>query len=190
MNKPTNFNDLLELQRVLDENIEKNRNNGFVPRERKDLDIILAIDDEFQEWLRELPYEYNFKTWKQKEYNREKELEELTDILFFFLQRCNSKTRKKYNNTYLECCEKSYIETIFNTIGEVEEDKYFIINLNEAIERFKYDLHRGAVGFAFFNYIRCVCIRKFTKEDLLNTYWEKWQKNMTRINKDWILEGK
>lgn len=175
MNKPTSFNDLLELQKVLDENIEKNRSNGFVPRKRSLLDILLAIDDEFQEWLRELPYEYNFKTRKQKEYSREKELEELTDVLFFFLQYFN-----KYvyiPNYYAKLFEQDY----FDKIG---------LELYYLITDFKYNLWGNTDLTAFYNYMQIVYKRGFTKEDLLNTYWEKWQKNLTRINKDWILEGK
>lgn len=175
MNKPANFNDLLELQRVLDENIEKNRSNGFVPRKRKILDILLATDDEFQEWLRELPKEYNFKTWKQKEYSREKELEELTDILFFFLQYFNKCAyTPKY---YAEFFEQDY----FDKIG---------LELYYLITDFKYNLWGKTGSTAFYNYMQIVYKRGFTKEDLLNTYCEKWQKNMTRINKDWILKGK
>lgn len=91
MKKPTNFRELLELQRILDMETAKPRENGFEPRKRNEQDILSALDDEFQEWQKELPYEYNFKTWKQKEYNREKELEEFVDVLFFFLQYVNYK---------------------------------------------------------------------------------------------------
>lgn len=180
MNKPTNFNDLLELQKNLDENIEKNRSNGFVPRKRGLLDILLAIDDEFQEWLRELPYECNFKTWKQKEYSREKELEELTDVLFFFLQYFNRYfvDIDNYKNNYCrDFFERNYYD-------EINQD------LNSLIRDFKYDLWGISDLTAFYDYMKIVYKRGFTKEDLLETYWEKWQKNMTRINKDWILEGK
>ena len=85
ISKPRSFDDLLYLQKLLDNEVSKPRKNGFVPRKRNDMDILSALDDEFQEWQKELPYEYNFKTWKQKEYSREKELEEFVDILFFFL---------------------------------------------------------------------------------------------------------
>lgn len=180
MNKPTNFNDLLELQRVLDENIEKSRSNGFVPRKRSLLDILLAIDDEFQEWLKELPYELNFKTWKQKEYSREKELEELTDVLFFFLQYC--RAAKKYDYKF-----------IFQNFENWEMHNYTFLKekgFEYWIAEFKYDLWSENIEFSFSEYLKLVYFRGFTKEDLLNTYWKKWQKNMTRINKDWILEGK
>lgn len=181
MNKPTYFGDLLNLQRILDKAIEKIRNNGFVPRKRNVLDILLAIDDEFQEWCRELPQEYNFKTWKQKEYSREKELEELTDILFFFLQYCNVARE----------IEKVSISTVFSFSGtEKTEFKSIETSLNYLISKFKFNLWNETKDFAFYDYMQIVYFRGFTKEDLLNTYWEKWQKNMTRINKDWILEGK
>ena len=173
MKKPTNFRELLELQRILDENIEKNRSNGFVPRKRSLLDILLAIDDEVQEWLRELPQEYNFKTWKQKLYSREKELEELTDILFFFLQYFNNCLidRDKYKNSYC----RSFFERDYYDI-ELKKDLQFII------QEFKYDLWNINDLTTFYDYMKIVHKRGFTKEDLLNTYWEKWQKNITRIN--------
>lgn len=180
MNKPTNFNDLLELQRILDENIEKNRKNGFVPRKRNVLDILLAIDDEFQEWLRELPKEYNFKTWKQKEYSREKELEELTDVLFFFLQYFNRyfiDVDNYKNNFCRDFFERNYYD-------EIDQELYSVIM------DFKYDLWNRNDLTTFYDYMKIVYKRGFTRQDLLETYWEKWQKNITRINKDWILEGK
>lgn len=84
--KDITFADLLELQKQLDEEVVKPRDNGFVPRETCILDLTLALDDEFQEWLRELPDKYNFKVWKQKVWDREKEITEITDCLFFFLK--------------------------------------------------------------------------------------------------------
>ena len=88
------FKELLGMQKQLDETVEKPRKSGYIPRKRTLLDIKLALDDEFQEWLRELPDEYNFKTWKEKEYDREKELIELVDVLFFLLQWINAIVEK------------------------------------------------------------------------------------------------
>lgn len=180
ISKPICFLDLLELQRILDKEIAKSRNNGFIPRKRDELDILLAIDDEFQEWLRELPQEYNFKTWKQKEYSREKELEELTDVLFFFLQYAN--------NFFVDFNEYKidYYKKFFSDYGESYRNR----DLMSCIRDFKCDLWSRNDMTVFLDYISICKNRGFTKEDLLNTYWKKWQKNMTRINKDWILEGK
>ena len=81
--KPEIFEELLNLQRILDENTGKTRQNGFIPRERNKMDIILSLDDEFQEWLKELPSELNFKTWKEKNIVKIKNLRNLQ--IFYFL---------------------------------------------------------------------------------------------------------
>ncbi len=83
LKKPETFKDLLNLQRILDENTGKTRQNGFIPRERNKMDIILSLDDEFQEWLKELPSELNFKTWKEKNIVKIKNLRNLQ--IFYFL---------------------------------------------------------------------------------------------------------
>lgn len=68
--KPKTFEELLIFQEILGGKVGEPRPNGFTPRKRTITDILLSLDDEFQEWLRELPQEYNFKTWKQKEYEK------------------------------------------------------------------------------------------------------------------------
>lgn len=46
LKKPTDFNEMLECQATLDRRIADERENGFVPRKRCELDILLALDDE------------------------------------------------------------------------------------------------------------------------------------------------
>lgn len=120
--KDIEFTDLLKLQKQLDEEVAKPRPNGFVPRERTLLDIKLALDDEFQEWLRELPQELNFKTWKEKEYKREDELIEITDCLFFILQWLNSKDT---TNFMLEI----YSDRFENFAKNIETDLELLISI-------------------------------------------------------------
>lgn len=186
--KPENFKDLLYLQKILDDEVAKPRKNSFVPRKREELDILLSIDDEFQEWLKELPKIYNFKTWKQKEYDLEKELEELTDILFFFLQYFNHKkifTERMCTNIEIEDINKK-----IDKIGKIFSHTDVIdCNLRTKIHLFKNYLWSKEVidGKLFTEYMDLVQYRGFSQEDLLNTYWEKWQKNMKRINGDWTL---
>lgn len=187
--EPKSFEDLLYLQSVLDNMVAKPRKNNFTPRTREELDILLSIDDEFQEWLKELPKQYNFKTWKQKEYDLEKELEELTDILFFFLQYFNHKkafTEKMCTSIEIEDINKKMkkMEKIFFHTDVID------CNLRTKIHLFKNYLWSKEVidGKLFTEYMDLVQYRGFSKEDLLKTYWGKWQKNMQRINGDWSMD--
>ena len=78
--RPETFEDILELQKHLDESIHSAR-----PRTIDDIKkSIIAECIEFDE---ETPQSH--KSWKTKEYDRDKELEELTDIWFFVAQMIN-----------------------------------------------------------------------------------------------------
>lgn len=173
--KDIEFSDLLELQIQLDEEVAKPRENGFVPRERTLLDIKLALDDEFQEWLRELPQELNFKTWKKKEYKREDELIEITDCLFFILQWVNANN---FTKSMLDIYSRK-LEIFEKAINE---------NLRTLISMFKNYLWTDKTLIIFSIWI-CICIeRGFTKDEIIQAYLTKWKRNMrVRIKEDWSL---
>ena len=78
--KPENFKDILKLQENLDNNINSVRTRTFE-------DIQMSLIAECVEFNEETMLSH--KTWKVKPYNKEKELEELTDIYFFFAQLLN-----------------------------------------------------------------------------------------------------
>ena len=179
ISKPRCFLDLLELQKILDDEVSKPRENGFEPRKRNEQDILSALDDEFQEWQKELPYEYNFKTWKQKEYNREKELEEFVDVLFFFLQYVNY--RAKIASWVIEDFEEAF----YDYIGPETEISLEIPHL---IYCFKGDLWCNNIEDAFYEWRAIAYVRGFTTEEIFDTYWKKWQFNMGRQNKDWVIQ--
>ena len=91
--KPENFNDILELQKLLDKSIHSVR-----PRTLEDIKkSIIAECIEFDE---ETPQSH--KTWKTKPYNKAKELEELTDIWFFVAQLINYCN---YNSNLYKSCD-------------------------------------------------------------------------------------
>lgn len=167
--KPENFEDLLELQKILDEEVGKPRGNGFIPRVRVFDDIILSLDDEFNEWLKELPYELNFKTWKQKTYSREKELEEITDCLFFYLQAIN---RSDYLLKEFKCEFDSFRKNI-----EIKEVETLIFPFKEHLF--------SDFETSFYLWLDICKSRGFTKQEMLDMYFKKWQKNITRIKGDW-----
>lgn len=179
ISKPRSFDDLLYLQKLLDKEVSKPRKNGFVPRKRNDMDILSALDDEFQEWQKELPYEYNFKTWKQKEYSREKELEEFVDVLFFFLQYVNYQAEVHY------CIVEIFTEP-FNDFcaGRIKTTTV----LSEWIGIFKEELWSREIVEAFESYFYIATKRGFNIDEILETYWNKWKINIKRINKDWVIQ--
>lgn len=182
--KPKTFEDLLNLQNILDENTAKTRENGFTPRDRNKMDIIFSIDDELQEWLKELPQECNFKTWKQKEYSRERELEEITDILFFLLQLANFKPH------IIDFFERDFEkwEEVMKVNDEFKRDFDDLETRDFLVGDFKINLGEIYNHFLIRSYIMLCAWRNFTKQDILNKYWEKWQKNMNRISEDWTLK--
>lgn len=172
--KDIKLTDLLEMQRQLDEEVVKPRENGFVPRETCILDLTLALDDEFQEWLRELPDKYNFKVWKQKVWDREKEITEITDCLFFFL--------KLFDRGELYPLREFWgVDEAFDKFREDIEIKY----LRKEILDFKKCIWDGEYGEAFYAWIHICKLRGFTKEDVIKTYLNKWKKNMKRIKEEW-----
>lgn len=173
------FKELLEMQKELDLEIGKPRKSGYIPRKRTLLDIKLALDDEFQEWLRELPDDYNFKTWKEKIYDRERELIELTDILFFFLAYINLKEGIENNN----CCR--VWDNFKPRFSIYNDEKDFLVEIQE----FKQHLwFREYLSYALMKYINIILLRGFTKEDIVNQYCKKWKENISsRVDGDWSL---
>lgn len=168
------FRELLEMQKQLDEAIAKPRKNGFIPRERKLTDILLALDDEFQEWLKELPQEYNFKTWKKKaEYSREKELKELVDILAFYLQI--------FNFCYLDKNQFDFLQDKFKKM----ENYQISDNVLDVVLMFKKTFWGDDIVMSFHYFLKIVINRGFTKKELVNGYISKSQENRERIDGEW-----
>lgn len=171
--KDITFADLLELQKQLDEEVAKPRDNGFIPRQRTLLDIKLALDDEFQEWLRELPDEYNFKVWKEKEYSRENELIEMVDCLFFLLSLANNDE-----------CDLYYQKSVCSRRFDEINTKIFW-KLTTAIHSFKQSLWSNN-GWDYFGFWCDIAnLRGFTKDEIIQAYLTKWKKNMGRIKGEW-----
>ena len=158
---PKNFEDILKLQKRLDESIHSSR-------ERTEEDIKLSLIAEVIELNEETKYSH--KTWKTKEYNREKELEELTDVYFFFAQLINYRNRDGRFEIEYYCRE-------FELFPNYYADSYFT--------RLIYNLLDNSFRWFFGGLLTCSAKLGYTKEDILKTYWNKWQKNMQRIGKEW-----
>lgn len=199
MQKPTNFNDLLKLQKILDETVYEQRENGFIPRKRTEFDLRMAIDDEFNEFMKELPPELNFKTWKEIEYDPKKQLIEFVDCLFFILGALND-FKESYGEYFLDIVFENFdnltefeikrykeeIEKIW--FSESEKTEIF----KESLDNFKMRLHCDLSYQPDFEdvinaYFDIAMWLGYSKEIILEAYWDKWKKNMKRIKGDWSL---
>ena len=168
--RPETFEDILNLQKYQDKHI----NNCRV---RTLDDIKLSLIEECTEFNKETKDSH--KTWKTKPYDKDKELEELTDIWFFVAQMVNH-------------CEA--IEEI-TEFEKIELFKFFNNENNPYMEEINvltiiFDLRSPTMSY---EYLKWVIIDLsnltnqygYTTQDILKTYWEKWQKNMKRIGKEW-----
>ncbi|WP_338947599.1 dUTP diphosphatase [Fusobacterium nucleatum] len=168
--KPENFNDILELQKLLDKSIHSTR-----PRTLEDIKkSIIAECIEFDE---ETPQSH--KTWKTKPYDKAKELEELTDIWFFIAQLINYCS----DNSNLSILQKENLNRFFNDHISSYTESICILDIIFYLKgrRTDYDY----IKFLIIDLMILTNGYCYTKNDILNYYWKKWQKNMSRIGKEW-----
>ena len=159
--KPENFEDILKLQKHLDKNL-----NNVRPRCLRDIKMSLIAECvEFNEETKE-----SHKTWKTKEYNKSMELEELTDIYFFFAQMINFNEDTVNNYARI----KHLVAVDFNCWQIKDYGSHLISNIIN-----------DNVLYAIDNLMEMAQKLGYSKDDILNCYWEKWQKNMQRIGKEW-----
>lgn len=164
-----NFKDILKLQKHLDENL----NNV---RERTLEDIQKSMIAECIEFDEETPQSH--KTWKTKPYDKAKELEELTDIYFFYAQ---------YINFYIPTFNQSDFEKLNDIFMNIEEQEGFKVftNLVSILDVIKELFYSAPLPWMLEKLMYLSYKYGYTKDDILNCYWEKWQKNMKRIGKEW-----
>lgn len=164
--KPENFEDILNLQKELDKNL-----NNVRPRCLRD--IKLSLIAEVIEFNEETPESH--KTWKTKPYDKEKELEEFTDIWFFLAQMVNFKLEISDN----------FVE-IKNEITKLFDDRRNLKLIYQPnIENLIMSVLYGNDFQILQNLIIISANKGYTKDDILRVYWTKWQKNMERIGKEW-----
>lgn len=166
LREPKNFKDILRLQAILDRSMNNIRERTFE-------DIKLSLIAELIELNEETKYSH--KTWKTKKHSKEKELEELTDIWFFLAQMVNFKLENS----------DSFVETKNKIMKRFEEGINLKSDPDADIENLISDALYGNVLRIAENLLVISYNYGYTKNDILKTYWEKWQKNMQRIGKEW-----
>lgn len=160
--KPEDFKDILLLQKKLDVSINSIRTRTYE-------DIKMSLVAECVEFNEETMLSH--KTWKTKEYCRDKELEELADIYFFFAQLVNYLDDNR---------NKALKEAICFSFDK----EYIRIDKPNLLEFIHY-VYTDKLAIAIDELIAITYQHKFTTTDILNCYWEKWNKNMKRIGKEW-----
>lgn len=175
--KPETFEELLNLQKILDKTISKPRENRFTPRHRNIYDMKMSIIAEVIEFNEETKFSH--KTWKQKEFNEEKLKEEAIDILFFFLQLINRNVNDNPN------FDLKFFQWEWNVLFE---DKNRIVYSGELEIRIIKNISLNDMYRTFVNLIDLYIAYGISQDEVYSIYFEKWQKNMERINKDWTLK--
>lgn len=168
--KPENFGDILDLQKELDKNIISIRLRGLKDIKKSLIAECIEFDEETKD---------SHKTWKKHTYNKEKELEELTDIWFFTAQMVNYY----YENTDITTLERKELFKFF-------EDDNLAYSGDIGILDVIWDIRSPVMDYDFLKFLildLIVVTNKYgyRKDDILRVYWDKWQKNMERIGKEW-----
>mgnify|MGYP004700918359 CR=1 FL=1 len=177
------FIELLEMQKQLDETVEKPRDNGFKPKRRTYQKIVKSMIAEIIEFNEETRDTH--KTWKQKEFNVIKMVEESVDILFFYLQLVNFLGKEDeriieiLNMAWEECWKE--VDEYRDTVVDIELE--LIKNLSDMEWCLALPKCLNIMGLLVNLYVNSDIFR----ETVEHTYKEKWQKNMERINGDWSL---
>ena len=110
--RPETFEDILKLQKHLDESIHSSRKRTLG-------DIKKSMIAECIEFDEETPQSH--KTWKTKTYDKAKELEELTDIYFFYAQ---------YINFYAPTLEQEQFKELNDVFMNIEKQEGFKVYTN------------------------------------------------------------
>lgn len=176
--KDIEFIDLLEMQKQLDEEVAKPRDNGFVPRIRSRKDIILSMIAEIIEFNEET--EHSHKTWKFKKRSEYSAIiEEATDILFFYLQLVNHAELEKFQ-----------IEAISQLWNKVWNYDDFYCDCDTEVDLIRTITRTDCYTYPWLMDVLMALIllykgNAFLKNGIIQTYVNKWQKNMGRIKEDW-----
>lgn len=175
------FRELLEMQKELDEAIEKPRKNGFKPKFRNYRIIVKSMIAEIIEFNEETKNTH--KTWKQKEFDKNKVIEESVDILFFYLQLVNlvEKTDKRIIDFLNSTWEESWKNSEKNNSEIMDIELLLIKKLSDMDWCLIISKCLDVMGILVQLYVD----NGITREVVENFYEEKWQKNMDRINGEW-----
>ncbi|MGL5049766.1 MAG: dUTP diphosphatase [Fusobacteriaceae bacterium] len=159
---------LYEYQNILDGKIKESKGDKY--KERTLAKIKWSINGEMQEFQEEL--EETHKTWKEKEFSKEKQLEEFVDILFFVLQALKVSFSPRIG--------------YYKSIGSTDLDVTTLLTIM-AIDNFS-----GRFDSLLENYMLIAGKMGYTAKMIEAEYMRKFDKNLERVEREWktgIKEG-
>ena len=158
--KTFDIEELLKRQEILDEKFDEKE----TLRKRNGTRLRVAYITELGELCQELKNEWNYWKKTKEEVNKKKVLEELSDLLHFYLSHLNTEKQ------HLRYTEKRIYRDV--EMFNLEKSLYTLINPSSAfIEK----------TFAAMLYI--VKYVEVTEKEFLQVHHEKWLKNMNERTK-------
>ena len=175
---PENFIEMFLYQAYLDDNINNVRKRDLRDIKKSLLAELVEFDEETPE---------SHKTWKEKEIDEKMMLEELTDVYFFFSQMINYlyvNNLDIFSNKNDE--EKKEVLLILNKeffigdCGLTDDKKDLYLELTEEVAKRRFDIQYIMRLLGHFTFLY-----GYTEEQILESYYRKWKKNIKRIGNEW-----
>lgn len=182
ISEPKNIEDLFKIQKFYNDELIKIKKKEIpIYRELDSNDIRDCILDELQEFKKELPYEFNFKTYRFKEFSLDKLKEEFTDILNFML----CKAIKNENVNFFENAWKNYnSKGIYSELDTIDKNDLSVaIRIFEhwaVSAEFEVANTKSIAEYAVSSYLGLGAIFGFSKEIIYEQYWKKFLYNCKR----------
>lgn len=175
---PKNLVEMFIYQKFLE-----NKINNFRTRDIRDIKKSFLV--ELGEFDEETPESH--KTWKDKDIEMNKMLEELADVYSFLSQMINylyennanifqGKDPAEKKNILIQLDYNFKVKNHFFT----EDKKDIYLDITEAVSKRIIDVNYIFQLLGHFTYLY-----GFTEEDILNAYYRKWKKNASRIGTEW-----
>ncbi|MDD7411322.1 dUTP diphosphatase [Fusobacterium gastrosuis] len=182
ISNPKNIEDLFKIQKFYNEELIKIKKKEILNyRELDCFDIRSCILDEIQEFKKELPYNFNFKTYRFKEFSPEKLKEEFVDILNFLLCKSLKNKTAEYLIDVWNAYNSRTVYAKLEMIIKNEMDlaiKHFEYWATEA--EFELANHKKIETFTVSSYLELGAIFEITKEVIYDQYWKKFLFNCKR----------
>ena len=162
----------MDLEKILNEH-EKFQKQIKQWRKRSYNDAVISCIAEIVEFNEEIGY-YAHDTWKKKEYSREKMLEELVDVLFFFFELLEIKKVSK---------------KVIAKLSKAIKDKYFFDEVLSMDNNLFLQLILKLIFLEYEEFLKIFFkiakIYNVKLDEVEEVFYKKLEKNYKRISSEW-----